>query len=159
METLSKDLKRELALKLSPPDLINFCLSNKGLNKEICDSKDFWRQKLIIDYPKVFNYYNDNKLIIINPKNLYIRKSTEVFRMIEKFVKEEFGAEKEREREEIIYNLYQETLKNENMLVSKIKLLRLKFVDEKDFNERLYHLIMKLIRKDQMYEKIEKFNI
>jgi hypothetical protein len=90
MDTLPNDIKRVVALELSPPDLIKFCLTNKNTNNAICKSNDFWRQKLMIDYPQVFDYYVRNKMIIKNPKNLYIRKFTEVYRMIENFVDEEF---------------------------------------------------------------------
>jgi len=86
MENISKDIRRKIALELSPHDLIKFCLAEKKLNEEICNSKDFWRQKLIRDYPLVFTYYQKNNLILKNPKNTYIRKFTEITKEVEKFI-------------------------------------------------------------------------
>jgi hypothetical protein len=106
METLSKDIRRQLALKLSPPDLINFCLTSKENNEEICNSKDFWRQKLSIDYPEFFRYYQVNNLTLSNPKNTYIRKFTGISREIESIVKHYFSKNKSKEMYDRIYKFY-----------------------------------------------------
>lgn len=39
MEKLPKDVVSEMALNLSQPDLINFCLTSTKQNKEICNNK------------------------------------------------------------------------------------------------------------------------
>jgi hypothetical protein len=83
MKSLSKDITRKIALELSTYDLIKFCLTDKKSYRDICDSKDFWRQKLMIDYPIFVAYYQKNNLILKNPKNTYIRKFTEKAKEIE----------------------------------------------------------------------------
>jgi hypothetical protein len=66
MEKLYPDIIRKIALELSPKDVISLCLCNKHFNKII--NSDFWRNKILIDYPKqtyfLFLYQN-------LPKNLY----------------------------------------------------------------------------------------
>ena len=51
MNNLPKDVTVEIALNLRPADLVKFCSVNRKTNSHICDSKDFWRRKLIKDYP------------------------------------------------------------------------------------------------------------
>ena len=51
MESLPKDVAIEMALNLSPVDLIRFCSASKAQNR-ICNSRDFWRRKLEKDYKK-----------------------------------------------------------------------------------------------------------
>ena len=108
MENLPKDIRRKLALELKPHDLINFCLINKKTNADVCDSDEFWRLKLSMDYPLVFNYYQRHNLILKNPKNTYIRKFTDISRELEKFVDEYFPTDKRLHIEELldIYELY-----------------------------------------------------
>ena len=79
MNKLPKDVKMNIALELSPPHLIQFCLSNKGNN--ICNSKHFWRRKLEKDYG-----IDVSSNIIEDPKKLYIEKFTYVSREIERIV-------------------------------------------------------------------------
>jgi len=66
MEKLYPDIIRKIALELLPNDVISLCLCNKHFNKII--NSDFWRNKILIDYPKqtyfLFLYQN-------SPKNLY----------------------------------------------------------------------------------------
>ena len=65
METLPKDVKRKLALNLSPPDLIRFCATSVDLHADICKSDEFWRLKLEKDYPKMFRYYQKHNMIFL----------------------------------------------------------------------------------------------
>ena len=81
MESLPKDVAIEMALNLSPPDLINFCSASKAQNR-ICNSNDFWRRKLDKDYPGDFA----PGTVLINAKELYIKRFTYVSREIEEFM-------------------------------------------------------------------------
>lgn len=83
METLPPDVLRKIALEMSPPDLIKFCSTEKRMNVNICDSKDFWLKKLEIDYPEALIITYRDGLPLINPKRTYIRKFTEVSKLIE----------------------------------------------------------------------------
>lgn len=49
---MSGDVSRSIGLRLSPPDLINYCLVNKETLKNVCNSREFWIKKLSIDYPE-----------------------------------------------------------------------------------------------------------
>ena len=80
METLPKDVAIEMALNLSPADLIRFCSASKAQNR-ICNSNDFWRRKLKKDYPEVLKTEGG---IIENPKELYIQKFTYISKSLEK---------------------------------------------------------------------------
>ena len=88
METLPKDVRMEIALDLSPPDLIRFCTTETKQNKEICESETFWRQKLEKDYPEELLYFYDNNIPVNNPKKLYIDKFTFLSSEIENYVDE-----------------------------------------------------------------------
>ena len=81
MESLPKDVAIEMALNLSPPDLINFCSASKAQNR-ICNSNDFWRRKLDKDYPGDFA----PGTVLKNAKELYIKRFTYVSRRIEEFM-------------------------------------------------------------------------
>ena len=78
METLPKDVAIEMALNLSPADVIRFCSASKAQNR-ICNSRDFWRRKLEKDYPEVLKSED-----IENPKELYIQKFTYISRSLER---------------------------------------------------------------------------
>lgn len=82
------DMKRKIALELSPPDLINFCLTNKSFNRSVCDSNNFWLQKLKIDYPEEFLDAYDKGIKITNAKEIYIRQFTKVSKIIESYMQE-----------------------------------------------------------------------
>ena len=88
MQQLSKDVKREIALDLSPPDLINLCSTQKEFNKEICESRDFWMRKLEKDYPEEFLQFHKKGIPVKNPKDRYIKKFTFISRQIESFIDE-----------------------------------------------------------------------
>lgn len=112
---MPKDLQRKVALELSPSDLINFCVTNKNVNVEICESKDFWRLKLEKDYPEVFNYFSKGKLILKNPKNTYIRRFTEVSREVEIFVRQQVHPEYQPLIYDIIYKSYEEYVEKKKL--------------------------------------------
>ena len=69
MKRLPKDILVKTALELSPSDLINLCVAEKDMYKNICNSKDFWRLKLERDY--------------LDPKNEYMKEFTFVSKNIE----------------------------------------------------------------------------
>ncbi len=52
MENLPTDVIRQASLELSPRDVLSLCLSKKSFAKAICNSGVFWRNKIIVDYPK-----------------------------------------------------------------------------------------------------------
>ena len=155
MEGLPKDIVIKLALELSPPDLINFCLVDKKFN--ICDNKDFWRQKIQIDYPYVFEYYSRQNRPLANPKNTYIRKFTEVFRAIEKSIDIQFPYSGDVEKKEMsvkFHDLYREIL--EFYLTKgylKDSLIKKHFPEKNKYNyNEIKHLMRFLLNKDHMYK-------
>ena len=81
MESLPKDVAIEMALNLSPVDVIRFCSASKAQNR-ICNSNDFWRRKLDRDYPGDFL----PGTILTNAKELYIKRFTYISRRIEEFM-------------------------------------------------------------------------
>lgn len=81
MQSLPKDVAMEMALNLSPPDLINFCSTQKNY-KIICDSKIFWLKKFSKDYP------NEKEITMENAKEVYVRKFRVVSIKIENFIDE-----------------------------------------------------------------------
>lgn len=103
---MSRDVSRLYALRLSPPDLINYCLVNKETLENICNSREFWIQKLSIDYPEVLLPFLKYNLKLQNPKNTYIRKFTEMSKKLEEIAnREEIPYDK-------LYKVYEELLKN-----------------------------------------------
>ncbi len=155
METLPKDLRRKIALELSPPDLIRFCVSEKKLYEEICDSKEFWRQKIARDFPEVFTYSQRHKMILINPKNTYMRKVTEISKMIDEFVNK-FPKNIQRQLYNDIYNLYEEKkieaerIGNYKVLIDKYKKYTPKSVA---FDKDVGKIIWKLVTIYDSYKK------
>ncbi len=69
METLPSDVIRQASLELSPRDVLSLCLSKKSFAKAICNSDVFWRNKIIVDYPKQVYPLQFYKEI---PKRLYM---------------------------------------------------------------------------------------
>ena len=84
MNNLPKDVTVEIALNLKPADLVKFCSVNMKTNSRICDSKDFWRRKLIKDYPDEMKEIGDK--ILDNPKKVYMERFVYVSRKIEEFI-------------------------------------------------------------------------
>ncbi len=69
LEKLPSDVVRKISLDLSPRDVLSLCLSNKFFQKTVCNSNNFWRNKIKIDYPKQTypaNFYQKG------PKQLYM---------------------------------------------------------------------------------------
>ena len=81
MESLPKDVAIEMALNLSPPDLVRLCSTSKSQNR-ICNLNDFWRRKLDKDYPGDFA----PGTILTNAKELYIKRFTYISRRIEELM-------------------------------------------------------------------------
>ena len=106
METLPKDLRRKIALELSPADVVRFCLTESESNQEICNSDAFWRLKYARDYPDLFYYHEKNKVPLRNPKNAYMRTFSNYRKTIEDFSKQHSIKEEE------LDNLYQSVRKN-----------------------------------------------
>lgn len=131
METLPKDVRIELAMNLSPPDLINFCATEKKQSLEICASKDFWRKKLEKDYPEEFLDFYAMGQPIANPKDVYIRRFTEISRRIEEFIPEflqkffgnpfvkYLGKDYKKDLYNSIFSLYQELSNLEGIKIDK----------------------------------------
>ena len=94
---LPADLKRKIALELSPPDIISLCATSKQFNTEICNSKEFWRLKLQKDFPSRYNLMVKNKLVFINPKQSYIREFLLTSIEIDKFLDNFKSSENNRE--------------------------------------------------------------
>ena len=49
-----------IAIQLSLPDLLNFCLTNKK-NLNVCKTDRVWNYKLQKDFPEYNNNFNKNK--------------------------------------------------------------------------------------------------
>ena len=163
---MPKDLQRKIALKLSPPELIRFCKTNKSLNIEICESNDFWRLKLEKDYPELFNYFSKNKLILKNPKNTYMRRFTEISTLIENFVQKEIVSMYRPYLYNMIYQAYQEYVKRqqveERKAVAFEPIYRKKveeitqnpefmYRNQDSFSNQLNNLVISLEMKRRMY--------
>src|SRR5688572_4507006 len=86
MNTLPKDVTIEIALNLKPADLIKFCSVNRKANNLICDSKDFWRRKLVRDYPEEMKEIEDK--VLNNPKKIYMKRFRYISKKIEEFMEQ-----------------------------------------------------------------------
>jgi Leucine-rich repeat (LRR) protein len=51
MENASKDVLFTIALNLDLPSILKWCSSNSRINRYICQNDNFWRSKLLKDYP------------------------------------------------------------------------------------------------------------
>ena len=151
MENLPKDIQRKLALELSPRDLVNFCLTDKSLKNAICDSKDFWRQKLMLDFPKVFNFYKKQGLVLVNPKNTYIRRFKDIFEPIENFVSRYYHS-KYNTKEDFFNKIFK--IYNESNMLNYHKTLESYFPAKTlwNFKDALSNLLYILLEKDKIYD-------
>ena len=115
MNTLPKDVTVEIALNLKPADLVKFCSVNRKTNSRICDSKDFWRRKLVKDYPEEMKEIEDT--VLDNPKKIYMQRFRYISAKIEEFIEqmisiifedfEKFLNDKYRKHAfDILYDLY-----------------------------------------------------
>ena len=50
MDKASKDVLFMIALDLSLPELLNWCLSSKRVNQKVCQNRDVWISKLKRDF-------------------------------------------------------------------------------------------------------------
>lgn len=128
MENIPKDISVEIALNLSPIDIVRLCATNKKFSREICNSNDFWRRKLQKDYPDETRQIEGQ--ILSNPKNVYITRFTAVSKLIEDFIPEfieivfgDFGKYlNEKYREDAftaIYDVYEDVNKNYATAIKK----------------------------------------
>ena len=51
MDKFPKEMLIEIALELNMKNIIKFCRTNKKINSAVCENENFWRQKLLKDYP------------------------------------------------------------------------------------------------------------
>lgn len=74
MEKLPNDVLRKISLDLSPKDVLSLCLTNTHFNKTVFTNKDFWRNKINLDYPKQIDnvLYDFVPFYQTNPKQLYM---------------------------------------------------------------------------------------
>ena len=153
MEKLPKDLKRKLALELSPSDLITFCASNRELNRDICESKEFWRLKLDRDYPEVFPYFRKYGKVLVDPKRTYIKKFRELSQPIDEFVNR-YPENWRRRLHNDIYDLYERNKNSVGATTIGNALDGYDFRDEnarRDFKNEVTDLISKLVRLYNVY--------
>ncbi|GAI81263.1 unnamed protein product, partial [marine sediment metagenome] len=66
-EHLSKDVIFLLALELDLPSILQLCLTSKKYNQHICENPNFWKNKLLKEYPQLNSVIND----IYDYKNTY----------------------------------------------------------------------------------------
>ena len=110
METIPSDLKRKIALELSPKELINLCLTKDVFYSEICGDKQFWRLKLFHDYPEIEPYFE--KVVLVNPKNTYIRIFSKTAKAIEDVIPKEITSSQKKALFNILYDLYNQIRRN-----------------------------------------------
>ena len=153
METLPKDPLTKIALELSPPDLINFCSVSRKNNICSSENKDFWRLKIQRDYPKVFNYYKRRGIVLVNPKNTYIRKFMEVSVIIENFIAENFKHLNNDQKNELFRKLYKIYHTNDINLEYKTfgSVIKEYVLNEEDRDIIMTNLMIKLVNIDKMY--------
>jgi len=80
------DIKRQIALKLHPSDVIKLCKLSSEYNNDICNNNDFWRLKLQLDFPTRFNLLTSQGIVFKNPKATYIREFLAISTEIDKFL-------------------------------------------------------------------------
>ena len=137
-QSLPLDLRRKIALDLSPTELIKLCLSSKEVfYKGICNNDEFWRLKIEYDYPEIIDYFRKNNLILRNPKNTYIRTFSRISEIIEKLVK--------KENYDKLLSLYNE-MRTETP-----------YKNEKEFNKAFERLYQKIYGKND-YQKMRVNN-
>ena len=153
MESLPKDLRRKLALELSPSDLIRFCVSEKKMYQEICESKEFWREKIRRDFPEVFNYFERHKMVLRNPKNTYIRKFTEVSKFIDEFV-QSYPENIRAVLYNDIYDIYEDKKRDLDVNYKKLsEVYKYNVHNRLDFENDVSKLIFQLMKIYDYYKK------
>lgn len=73
MDKLPPDILRKIVMNFRPYDLLEFCLVSSTMNKSVCNSHDFWVEKLRVDFPLVIEFLTRNNLRLNDPKNTYYR--------------------------------------------------------------------------------------
>jgi hypothetical protein len=57
MDKFPKEMLIQVALELDMENIIKFCKTNKKVNSAVCENENFWRQKLLKDYPNYFELF------------------------------------------------------------------------------------------------------
>jgi len=103
---LPPDIKRKIALELSPQDVIKLCNLNSKYNNDICNNKDFWNLKLQRDFPAKYDSLTSKGLKFVNPKATYIREFLYFSVEIDKFLDNiNISNEKRKSTFDRIYNV------------------------------------------------------
>lgn len=71
---MDNNLLRLIALDMDLPSLLNLCLSNKRLNREVCENNHFWRTKLYKEYPET-----KGKIFGNNVRKVYLSLVNKVY--------------------------------------------------------------------------------
>lgn len=51
--SLPPDLWIQIAMELSLPDILSLCASNSNFEERVCKSSNFWRRKIVRDFPGI----------------------------------------------------------------------------------------------------------
>lgn len=68
MEKLNKDEIISIAILLDFPDILNFCKTNRKIERAVCENNDFWRNKITQKFPEV----DISNLTVDDWKDFYI---------------------------------------------------------------------------------------
>lgn len=82
------DVIRNIALKLTPENIANFCAASMTFNKMICKSLHFWYNKLYKDFPNMQQFHNDISDPKFVYKELYNLKQIGIKRVLSKSISE-----------------------------------------------------------------------
>lgn len=99
MEKFDEVVLFNIAKNLDFPDLLNFCILDRRINRLICQKEHIWRYKIEKEFPSIYNDYNHANIIRILDLKLSI-KDTFKFLYILTVLKEKLFFEKD------IYFLY-----------------------------------------------------
>jgi len=78
MDKLPPDLLRKIVTDFRPYELLEFCLVSSPLNDAVCNSHDFWVQRLELDFPYVIEFFSQNNLRLNDPKGTYSKFYTKL---------------------------------------------------------------------------------
>lgn len=132
MDKFPKEILIEIALDLDMEHIIKFCKTNKRVNLAICENENFWRMKLIKDYPN----HDSLSQIKENYRNKYRRINAfyqSIQETCQKFLNHFFGASQK----------YMDKLKyfaDFRDAVIELRLLERYVVDDnyEEYSDRLY---------------------
>lgn len=75
LEKLPSDVLIYMALNLDMPEILNLCNISDKINSILCNNERFWMNKVIKDYPKIFNS---------NTQFLYGKTYKEIYKQLSK---------------------------------------------------------------------------